>query len=188
MDLPLADVGIRETQANVGAVRALGVRRIVCSTARRAYQTATLYADALQLPIHRTPRLRELDHGNWEGREMEDLLLDPNSGYAQCLSNPGCIAIPGGSESVQAAQHRAVEVVRDVALSFRGESVLIVAHKHLNAVLMCGLLKRPFTSFANYIVEDTRPHLLAADAVDALCLGAAWAASSDGSGGQVAFS
>jgi len=188
MDLPLADVGIREAKANVGAVRDLGVHRIVCSTTRRACQTATLYADALQLPIHRTPRLRELDHGNWEGREVEDLLSDPNSGYAQWLSDPGCMAIPGGSESVQTAQQRAVEAVRDVALSFLDESVLIVAHKHLNAVLMCGLLKRRFTSFASYIVEDTRPHLLAADAVDALCREAEWAANSYGIGGQVALS
>ena len=188
MDLPLADVGIREAQANVGAVRDLGVRRVVCSTARRACQTAMLYADALQLPIHSTPRLRELDHGNWEGREVEDLLSDPNSGYAQWLSDPGCMAIPGGSESVQTAQQRAVEVVRDAALSFRGESVLIVAHKHFNAVLMCGLLKRPFTSFTSYIVEDTRPHLLAADAVEALCRKAEWAANSYGIGGQGGFS
>jgi probable phosphoglycerate mutase len=170
IDLPLADVGIGEAKANVSAVRDIGVRRIVCSTAHRAYQTATLYAEALQLPVHGTPRLRELDHGEWEGRAVEELLLDRNSGYAQWLADPGCIAIPGGSESVQAAQHRAVEAVRDVALSFCGESVLIVAHKHINAVLMCGLLKRPFTSFASYIVEDTLPHLLAVDAVEAICV------------------
>jgi broad specificity phosphatase PhoE len=172
VDLPLAEVGIREAKAHVSAIRELGLHRIVSSRAHRAYQTAMIYADALQLPLHSTPRLRELDHGNWEGRRVDELLADHNSGYAQWLKDPGSIAIPGGSESVQAAQQRAVEAVRDVALSFCGEPVLMVAHKHINAVLICGLLGRPFTNFTTYIVEDTLPHLLAADVVEALCPGA----------------
>src|SRR5271157_3666520 len=140
IDLPLAEVGIQQAIANVAAIRDLGVRRIVCSTARRAYETARLYSEALELPIHDTPRLRELDHGKWEGRKTEDLLLDADSGYAKWLSDPGCIAIPEGSESVLAAQQRAREAVRDAALSFRGESILIIGHKHINALLMCALL------------------------------------------------
>jgi len=169
VDLQLAEVGVREAKAHVSVVRNLAVRRIICSTALRAYQTATVYAESLRLPLHRTLQLRELDHGEWEGRKAGALLLDRNSGYAQWLSDPACIAIPGGHESVQVAQQRAAQAVRDVALSFRGETVLLVAHKHINALLMCKLFKKPFTSFESYIVEDTIPHLLAAEAVEALC-------------------
>jgi len=69
IDLPLAEIGIKQAIANVAVIRDLGVRRIVCSTARRAYETARLYADSLGLPIRNTPGLRELDHGKWkEGR------------------------------------------------------------------------------------------------------------------------
>src|SRR5271165_1445731 len=168
IDLPLADVGIREAKAHVSIVRDIGVRRIVCSTALRAYQTAMVYAESLQLPVHRTPQLRELDHGEWEGRKAEELLLDQNSGFAQWLSDPGSIAIPGGSESVQTAQQRASEGVRNAASTFRDEIVLIIAHKHINALLMCALFKKPLTSFESYIVEDTLPHLLAADAIESL--------------------
>lgn len=93
----------------------LGVQRIACSTARRAYQTAELYGAALGLLIRNTPRLRELDHGEWEGRKAKELLLDPNSGYAKRLSDPKWIAIPGGDESVQGAQQRAADAVREGA-------------------------------------------------------------------------
>jgi probable phosphoglycerate mutase len=171
IDLPLAEIGIRQAIANAGAIRDLGVRRIVCSTARRAYETARLYADSLGLPIHSMPGLRELDHGEWEGRKTEGLLLDPGSGYANWLSDPGCIGIPGGSETVQAAQQRVEEAVRDAALSFRGEPLLIIGHKHINALLMCGLLKEPLTSFGSHVVEDALPHLIATDAVEGLCSG-----------------
>lgn len=173
VDLPLAEVGIEEAKTNVAAVRKLGVNRIVSSTARRAYETAQLYGESLGLRIYKTVRLRELDHGDWEGRKVSELLLDQNSGYAKWLSDPGCIAIPSSSETVQAAQRRAAETIRDAALSFSGESVLIVSHQHINALLMCALLKEPLTSFASHIVEVTLPYLLPADAIEALCLGSA---------------
>jgi probable phosphoglycerate mutase len=171
IDLPLAEIGIKQAIANVALIRDLGVRRIACSTARRAYETARLYADSLGLPIHNTPGLRELDHGKWEGRKTEELLLDPDSGYANWLSDPGCVGIPGGSESVRAAQQRVAEAVRDAALSFRGESVLIVGHKHIDALLMCALLKEPLARFGSHIVEDALPHLLAIDVIERLCSG-----------------
>lgn len=173
VDLPLAEVGIEEAKSNVAAVCSLGVNRIVSSTARRAYETAQLYGESLGLCIYKMVRLRELDHGDWEGRKVSELLLDQNSGYAKWLSDPGCIPIRGSSETVQAAQRRAEEAIRDAALSFSGESLLIIGHKHINALLMCALLKEPLTSFASHIVEATLPYVLPADAVEALCFGGA---------------
>ena len=87
IDLPLAEVGIKQAIANVGVIDDLDVRRIVCSTARRAHETARLYADSLGLPIHKTPGLRQLDHGKREGRKTEELLLDPSSGQTE----PNCV-------------------------------------------------------------------------------------------------
>jgi len=170
VDLPLAKIGLEEAKSNVAAVRNLGVNRVVCSTARRAYETAQEYGNSLQLPVYKTARLRELDHGKWEGTKVSELLLDQSSGYAKWLSDPGCILIPGGSETVEAAQRRAAEAIRHAAFAFRGESLLIIGHKHINALFTCALLKEPLTSFGSYIVEDTPPYLLPADAVEALCL------------------
>ena len=95
-------------------------------------------------------------------------LWDPDSGYAKWLADPGCIGIPGGSESVLTAQKRVGEALRDVALSFRGESILIIGHKHINALLMCALLKEPLARFGSHIVEDALPHLLAIDMIERL--------------------
>jgi len=74
VDLPLAEVGIEETKTNVAAVRSLGMNRIVSSTARRAYETAQIYGESLGLRVYKTARLRELDHGKWEGRKVSELL------------------------------------------------------------------------------------------------------------------
>lgn len=60
---------------------------------------------------------------------------------------------------------------RDAALSFRGESILIIGHKHINALLMCTLLKEPLARFGSHIIEDALPHLLAPEVVEGLCSG-----------------
>lgn len=83
VDLPLAEVGIEEAKTNVAAVRSLGVKRIMSSTARRAYETAQIYGESLELPVCKTAQLRELDHGKWEGRKESELLADRSSGYAE---------------------------------------------------------------------------------------------------------
>lgn len=162
VDLPLCEAGVKQAEANVAAIRALGVRHIVCSTARRAYQTAQLYGAALDLPVGFAPEIRELDHGAWEGRKVEELLVCADSAYAQWLADPGSVAIPRGGESVQAAQDRAAGAVRKAAFSLRGEPVLIVGHKHINALLMCALLKEPLERFRSHMVEDTLPRLIPA--------------------------
>lgn len=167
IDPPLSDLGVEEALGNVDAIRGLGIGRIVCSTARRAFETAQIYGQSLELPIHRMAQLRELDHGAWEGRTVSELLTDSTSGYAAWLADPG-MPIPGGEESLQAAQHRVVDAIRDIALSARGETVLVVAHKRINGLLMCALWKAPLTAFESYAVDNTIPHLLDRRLLDAL--------------------
>jgi hypothetical protein len=86
--------------------------------------------------------------------------------------------IPGGSDSVP-AQQRAAEAGRDAAISFRGESVPIVGHKHINALLIFALLKEPLARFGSHIVEDALPYLLATDVIERLCSEGEWARASN---------
>ena len=76
-----------------------------------------------------------------------------------------------GKATVYAAQWRASEAIRHAALAFPGESLLVIGHKHINALLMCALLNERLVRFAAHIREDTLPHLLPTDAVEALCSG-----------------
>lgn len=89
--------------------------------------------------------------------------------YAQWLHDPGLISIPNSGESVSSAQQRITEAIRDVALSFRGETVLVVGHKHINAILLCAVLGEPLTEFGRMIVEETVPRLLPSERIEMLC-------------------
>ena len=169
MDLPLSEIGIREAQANVSHLHRLGIGRIICSTARRAFETARIYSTALDVPLHRTPRLRELDHGDWEGQQIQQLKASQSSEYASWLQDPGSVSIPGSKETAESAQQRILEAIRDIALSFRGETVLVVAHKHIIALLKCGLAKAPLSEFGKFIVDDSLSHRVNTKDVIRLC-------------------
>lgn len=170
-DLPLCAAGRAEARANLPAMRELCIDRIVCSSAKRAADTATIYARDLHVPLHLNPGLRELDHGDWEGSRWEQLLADTRSGLQQWIADPGSVPIPHGSESVTSAQQRVVDSVKSIASAYRGETVLIVSHKHILALLQCAVQKTPLSHFARLIDDAIAPRRLPCEALAALFAG-----------------
>ena len=96
-DIELSPEGAHDAELNLPAIRSLGIQQIVCSTAKRAMQTATIYAQGLGVPLQSSPRFRELDHGEWEGQRIEDLLNLPNSQFERWMADSGAVLIPGSS-------------------------------------------------------------------------------------------
>ncbi len=99
MDIELSAEGAHDAELNLSAIRNLGIQRIICSPAKRAMQTATIYAQGLGVPLQSSPRLSELDHGEWEGQRIEDLLNLPNSPFERWMTDPSAVLIPGSSET-----------------------------------------------------------------------------------------
>ena len=157
MDIELSPEGVHDAELNLAAIRDLGIQQIICSTAKRAMQTATIYAHGLGVPLQSSPRFRELDHGEWEGQRIEDLLNLPNSPFKRWMADPGSVRIPGSAETALTAQQRILEGLREISSTYGGKTVLLVAHKHILAILSCALKKYPLTQFSKEIVESTLP-------------------------------
>jgi broad specificity phosphatase PhoE len=164
-DIKLSQEGIHDAELNLSAIRDLGIQQIICSTAKRAVQTATIYAQGLGVPLQSSPQYRELDHGEWEGQRIEDLLSLPNSPYKRWMEDPGAAPIPGSSETALEAQQRILEGLSEISSTYGGKTVLLVAHKHILAILSCALKKCPLTQFKKEIVESTLPHKLSTETV-----------------------
>ena len=157
LDPPLCKEGRAEALANVPNVKSLGIRRIITSPARRAIQTARIYASQLHIAIEPHDGLRELDHGQWEGQSIDDLMNPSKSSYALWLEEPSSVEIPGGSENAASAQARIVEAVREIARRYPDERVLIITHKHIRALLACAFKGLPLTHFRSQIEEGILP-------------------------------
>lgn len=119
-DPPLSDLG--RAQARSAAQRVGTVDVIVSSDLQRAVETAHLLAGALGLgPVLVDARLRERDAGEWSGltkREIEEAWPD----YLSDGRHPPSYE---SDESLSPRMHAALD---EVARSYEGAEVLIVAH------------------------------------------------------------
>ena len=165
IDIELSPEGTHDAELNLPAIRELGIQQIICSTAKRAMQTATIYAQGLGVPLQSSHRYRELDHGEWEGQRIEYLLSHPNSLYERWMKDPGAVLIPGNSETAFTAQQRILEGLRNISSTYRGKTVLLVGHKHILALLSCALKKYPLSQFKNEIIESTLPYKVSIERV-----------------------
>jgi len=164
-DIELSPEGVHDAELNLPAIRNLGIQQIICSTAKRATQTATIYAQGLGVPLHSSPQYCELDHGEWEGQRIEDLLNLPNSPFKRWMEDPGATPIPGSSETALQAQQRILEGLREISSTYGGKTILLVAHKHILAILSCALKNCPLAQFRKEIVESTLPYQLSIETV-----------------------
>jgi broad specificity phosphatase PhoE len=156
-DLPLCEEGLIEAKSNLSQIENLGIERIICSSLKRAHQTAQIYAEYLGVPLHVCPGLREIDHGIWNGQKTDELLDDKNSDFKIWFDDPTSIPIPEGTEPIPMAQKRIVETIKKIALRYPGETLLVIMHKHIRSILRCTLLGIGLKHFRENIDESVIP-------------------------------
>lgn len=147
-DPPLSPLGLRQAREVARSLSHQHFDSIHSSDLSRALQTAQIIAEALgsrpgtpDLTVHTDARFREIDVGLWEGLTFEEAKERYPNEYAQreldLYHNP----FPGG-ESFAQVRARALAALREVLA--RGDStILLVAHKGVNRVLLCELLRLP---------------------------------------------
>lgn len=104
--------------------------RVVSSTAERARRTAELLLEEIDGTLRPPPtleldfRLEEMSQGDWEGRPRDECYTE--AVCAKIDADPRNFAAPGGGESKQDVEDRAVRMVE--AYAREGERTCIVAH------------------------------------------------------------
>jgi broad specificity phosphatase PhoE len=156
-DLPLSPEGIKEASRMGLRLLELGITRVITSPYRRAYESAQIYAKQLNVPLEENPGFRELDHGNWEGRSIPEMLGDSNCNYARWLEDATRVSVPESTESIYMAQQRAMEALRDIVLKYPNETLLVITHKHIRALLQCALKGLPLSEFGRQIDDSLDP-------------------------------
>lgn len=155
-DIPLCKEGREEAHANLALIGGLGIQRIISSPLKRAYETAKTYADHLGIPLDVHPGLREIDHGTWNGKRIQELLQD--SDFRKWFEeDPSSVPIPGGSETIQSAQKRILRTIKDIVHSYPGETILIVMHKHIRSLLRCAVHGYEFKRWRENIDDRIEP-------------------------------
>ncbi|MGC8972158.1 MAG: histidine phosphatase family protein, partial [bacterium] len=112
--------------------------RIISSDMIRTVETAEIINRFHGLKIEIEPGIRELNYGLWEGKSRREIEEEfPKEYSAWRLDNS--IAPPKGESAIEVYE-RSKKVIEKIVGEVHYGNILIVAHKSVNRLFICGLL------------------------------------------------
>ena len=126
-DPPLSDRGRAQANALARELARETIDVLVSSDLRRAAETAAILGEAWGLQPEPTPRLRELDLGDWEGLTRDQ--IERKAGDALRRFDAGDLDVrPGGGENLREIAQRAFSVVTELVDAHPGGRLAVVTH------------------------------------------------------------
>jgi broad specificity phosphatase PhoE len=138
LDVPLSPLGASEVAALVEPLRDKAIGLIYSADCQAAWETAAALGAALGVRSKRLDGLRNLDHGLWQGKCIDELRrLHPRL-YKQWQQHPELVCPPQG-ETVASVVQRLEAFLPRLLRRHRGQTVALVAPEPL-ATLVRGYL------------------------------------------------
>jgi broad specificity phosphatase PhoE len=141
-DVPLNSHGLEQARRLGAELAGAGIQAVYVSDMQRALQTVEPLARLTGLPVRIDPRLREIHVGDWQGLLVSDIVARYGELFRRRQADPSEFAPPGG-ETLQQVQQRAYMVLDEILQQHPHETVAIVGHGFVIALLRLRLENRP---------------------------------------------
>ena len=138
-DVPLNESGQEEARLTGEALRDRPIRAVYTSPLVRASETAAAIARIHGLEVQTLQGLTDLSFGEWQGVPHSTVMERYPDLYRQWLEEPHRVTFPGGDD-ITTLQSRAVKAVKETASSHPEQTIVMVSHRVVNRVLICGLV------------------------------------------------
>jgi broad specificity phosphatase PhoE len=139
VDVELSEEGKFQAEQLAERLADDSIAAVYCSPLMRTIQTATILASPHGLSLIQRDSLREINHGHWEGMRRADVEAQFPDEYAAWEEDPLTFAPQGGEAGVNVIA-RALPVIREIVLEYRGQNTLIVSHKATLRLIISSLL------------------------------------------------
>jgi broad specificity phosphatase PhoE len=137
-DVNLDEVGIKQAELLGKYLSNWELEAVYSSPLRRALDMANIIDRYQKIGVHIAEGLIDFDYGEWQSLPEQEVKRLYPALHNEWHSNPHKVKMPGG-ESLEDVRRRAIKVVNDVFSKYQG-SVVLVAHRVVNKVLICSLL------------------------------------------------
>jgi broad specificity phosphatase PhoE len=151
-DVPLGPEGRIQVERLADRLTAAPFAAIYSSPLGRTVATATIVGGPHGLTPVLADNLREIDHGRWEGLRRDDVRQMYPEEYAAWERDPVNVA-PQGGETGHHVLARALPVMNDIIVRHAGQSVLVVAHKATNRLLIAHWIGIDLRSYRDRIEQ-----------------------------------
>jgi alpha-ribazole phosphatase len=158
-DTPLNAAGEEQARQLAGKFDGIQIDAVYSSDLQRARRTAEAIGQALQLPVQLDVRLREINHGVWEGMLFTDIMRQYAAEIKEREMSPLEARAPGG-ESVLEVAERVLTAAESIAIMHPDETVILVSHGLALAVLACAGHGYPLTEVFKHVPENAQPDLI----------------------------
>jgi broad specificity phosphatase PhoE len=157
---PLNAAGRAQVQALAAQFEGRRVDAVYTSDLLRAQETAGFIADQVAAPIVLETRLREVNLGDWEGMQGDEIVRRYPAELQERQVNPVHARPPGGGETAAEVAERVQAAANDIAQRHPDGAVLIVSHGLALAALLCLARGLPLAEIYQHIPENGRPHVV----------------------------
>jgi len=147
IDVELNETGGKQAEFLAKYLSSVKTDAIYSSPLKRALHTAEVIAQRAKTEVKTAPGLIDFDYGIWQGLPHQEVKDKYKELYAEWVSHPEQVKMPGG-ESLDAVRKRALVVVDEVVNKYKG-TVILVSHRVVNKVLICALLGLDNSHFWN---------------------------------------
>ena len=152
-DIPLNETGLREAELAGGYLQHLEPHAIYTSPLSRAFQTAQEIARFHGLEIRPLEGLIDMSFGSWEGHSLKEVEEKDAGRYRQWREEPHLVKFPDG-ETLDEVRVRAMAALEWVIGQYPEKTVILVSHRVINKVILCGILGLDNSHFWQ-ITQDT---------------------------------
>ena len=138
-DIPLNETGRVEVLLTGQYLRGVSVDSIYSSPLSRALETAEAIARYQGTEVQILGGLIDIDFGGWQGVSHEVVKGRYGKLYRQWKDAPHLVRFPEG-ESLEEVRERALGAIHDVVRDHSDENLIMVSHRVVNKIVICGLL------------------------------------------------
>jgi broad specificity phosphatase PhoE len=126
-DSPLTDRGRAQAAELARALADEQITAVYSSDLGRAADTAAEVAGLHELAVTPERRLREIDVGNWTGKQRDEINAEYPGGLKAWATRPRAFQLPNG-ETIRGAQARALDFFNERMPAHVGETVVVISH------------------------------------------------------------
>lgn len=138
-DVPLNETGRAEARKIGEALKGIPLDAAYSSPLSRAVETARAILIHHNLELRTDPGLVDIDYGKWQGVPLSEVTRTYPDRYRAWSEAPESVQMPGG-ESLEDVRQRAMDALQRICRAHPGDTVLLVAHRVVNKVLLCGVM------------------------------------------------
>lgn len=169
-DVPLSEIGEGQARALGKRLADVVIHRAVASPLVRARRTAELILGERAPMLRLAPALKEISHGDWEGKLVSEIeQSDPEMLATWKAGPPGDFPAGPRAESLRQVLDRSWPALVDACQGLGAEeTLLVVAHDAVNRVLLLKILGLPMERVWAFRQAPATLNVLSGTTVDSL--------------------